>query len=291
MLTKSNIIIPDLEALKAEHDSALASIDKALEDIRKREEWFKSRLGKFTSSDLGRLMADIDYLDLSDIKIEEIRSKYKPRGNDKCSILDLSKEFQFEESLIRKILKPDFQYSEYLSTGALTYIEEKALEILTEGKSVKRFSNDSMDRGNEKELDAIAAFEAKFGVKCECTGPDQVFIQLCSYFGGTPDGIIAIDDLAEVKCPDSKTHLFRIKNIKSQADFKKHEKDYYWQIQGNLLASGRKRCFYIDYDDRFVNPELQLFVIEIHRDDEDIKKAKIRLALAEKHKKQLLNSL
>jgi len=239
MLTKNNIIIPDLEALKAEHDSALASIDKALESERKRNEWFKSRLGKFTSSELGRLMT------------------YEDKINE-------------------------------LPKGAITYIEEKALEIMTDGKCVKNFSNDSMDRGNEKELEGIAAFEAKYGVKCECTGPDQQFIQLCSYFGGTPDGIIAADDLVEVKCPDSKTHLFRIKNIKSQADFKKHEKDYYWQIQGNLLASGRKRCFYIDYDDRFVNPDLQLFVIEIHRDEEDIRKAKTRLAMAEKLKQTLL---
>jgi hypothetical protein len=242
MLTKNNIFIPDLEALQAEHNSALASIEKVSDEEKKREEWFKSRLGKFTSSELGRLMT------------------YEDKINE-------------------------------LPKGALTYIEEKALEIMTDGKCVKNFSNDSMDRGNDKELEGIAAFEEKFGVKCECTGPDQQFIQLCSYFGGTPDGLIAIDDLAEVKCPDSKTHLFRIKNIKSQADFKKHEKDYYWQIQGNLLASGRKRCFYIDYDDRFVNPYLQLFVIEIHRDEEDIQKAKTRLVMAEKLKQQLLNSL
>ncbi|WP_228412508.1 lambda exonuclease family protein [Chryseobacterium sp. G0240] len=241
MLTKSNITIPNLEVLRAEHEAALASMDQITEAERKREEWFKSRLGKFTSSDLGRLMT------------------YEDKINE-------------------------------LPKGALTYIEEKALEILTDGQCVKSFSNDSMDRGNEKEIEAIAVFEKQYGVKCYATGSNQEFIQLCSYFGGTPDGLIDEDDMAEVKCPDSKTHLFRIKNIKSQEDFKKHEKDYYWQIQGNLLASGRKRCFFIDYDDRFSKKELQLFVIEVHRNEEDIQKAKTRLSMAEKHKQQLLNN-
>lgn len=235
----SNITIPNLEVLRAEHEAALASMDQVTEAERKREEWFKSRLGKFTSSELGRLMT------------------YEDKINE-------------------------------LPKGALTYIEEKVLEILTDGQSVKKLSNDSTERGNEKELEAISVFEKKYDVKCYATGPDQQFIQLYSYFGGTPDGLITEEDIIEVKCPDCKTHLFRIKNIKSQEDFKKHEKGYYWQIQGNLLASGRKRCFFIDYDDRFTKKELQLHVIEIHINEEDIHKIKTRLKMAEKHKQKLL---
>lgn len=290
MLTRSNIIVPDLAAIQAEHFSALASLEKISEREKKREEWFKSRLGKFTSSDLGRLMAESEYLDLNDTIIEEIRNKYNPRGKDKWTYKDLADHFGFEESLIKKIIKDDFSYREYLPAGALTYIEEKALELLTEGRSVKSFTNDSMDRGNEKELEAITVFERRYGVKCYATGEDQQFIELCSYFGGTPDGLIEEEDMIEVKCPDCKTHLFRIKNIKSQEDFKKHEKDYYWQIQGNFLASGRKRCFFIDYDDRFTKKEQQLFVLEIHRNEADIQKAKTRLNMAEKHKQHLLNN-
>ncbi|MEA1848988.1 YqaJ viral recombinase family protein [Chryseobacterium sp. MHB01] len=210
------------------------------DELDKRELWFQKRLGKFTSSELSRLMT-------------------------------------YEDNISE------------LPKGAITYIEEKALEILTGGKSVKNFTNDSMERGNEKELEAIAVFEEMFGVKCYATGEDQEFIELCSYFGGTPDGLIAEEDMIEVKCPDCKTHLFRIRNIKSQEDFKKHEKDYYWQIQGNFLSSGRKRCFFIDYDDRFTKKEQQLFVIEIHRNENDIQKAKTRLNMAEKYKQNLLN--
>lgn len=240
MLTKDNIVV-DFEALRAEHEAALASIERTAEVEKKREEWFKSRLGKFTSSDLGKLMT------------------YENKINE-------------------------------LPKGALTYVEEKALEILTEGQSVKRFSNDSMDRGNEKELEAVAVFEQKYGVKCYATGENQEFVELCSYFGGTPDGLIDVDDMIEVKCPDCKTHAFRVKKIKNQQDFKEHEKDYYWQIQGNFLATGRKKCYFIDYDDRFTKKELQLHVVEIHRNEEDIQKIKTRLKMAEKQKQIFLNN-
>lgn len=237
---RSKINIPDIEVLRAEHEAALASMEQKSEAEIKREEWLKSRVGKFTSSELGRLMT-------------------------------------YEDDIYE------------LPKGALTYIEEKVLEIMTDGKSVNQYTNESMERGNEKELEAIEVFEKRFDVICYATGSDQQFIEFNSSFGGTPDGLIDTDDIAEVKCPNSKTHLFRINNIRNQEDFKKHEKGIYWQIQGNLLATGRKRCFFIDYDDRFIDPQLQLFVIQIHRNEYDIGKAIIRLDLAEKVKQQLLN--
>ncbi|MCT3917499.1 hypothetical protein CMT52_15935 [Elizabethkingia anophelis] len=239
MLTKNSIKGLNLEAIRAEHESALASMEKVSEAEKKREAWLKSRLGKFSSSDLGKLMT------------------YEDKLNE-------------------------------LPQGAKTYITEKVLEILTDGKSTKNFTNDSMDRGNEKEIEAIEKFEEKKNLKCYATGEDQKFIELCSYFGGTPDGLIDNDSLVEVKCPDSKTHFFRLKNIKNQHDFKKYEKDYYWQIQGNLLASGRTKAYFIDYDDRFTNESQRLLIIEIERNDLDIDKIKKRLQLSEAYKKQLL---
>lgn len=210
------------------------------QEIDKVEAWHRERLGKFTSSELGRLMT------------------YEDKINE-------------------------------LPKGAISYIEEKVLEIMTDGKSVKNFTSPAMDRGNEKEVEAVRIFENKFGFKCYKIGEDQEFIKLSSYFGGTPDGLINDDALIEVKCPNCDTHLFRIKNIKNQTDFKKHEKGYYWQIQGNLLATGRKKAFFIDYDDRFSEDKLRLLVVEIHRNEDDVEKIKTRLSMAEKYKQQLLN--
>lgn len=175
-----------------------------------------------------------------------------------------------------------------LPAGAMTYVEEIVIDILTDGKGKKDYKSDSMDRGNEKELEAVAKFEDITGLVCFATGDDQEFIELCSYFGGTPDGLFNEDGLIEVKCPDSKTHLFYLRNLKSAADLKKHCANYYWQIQGNFLATGRKIAYFISYDDRFTNPEHQILILKIERNDEDIEKLKKRLAMAERHKQQLL---
>lgn len=288
MLTKSNIILEDFEAMSAEHESALLKIRAAAESEEKRAAWKIKRGKKFTSSNCHRLTADLEYFDLNDLIIEEIRDKYKPRGNDKYSAADLATEYDVEESLIRKIIKPDFVFKDHLPQGAITYIEEIVVEILTDGKGKKEFKNDSMDRGSNTELEAIGRAELELGLKFYATGDDQDFIELCSYFGGTPDGLFNEDGLIEVKCPDSKTHLFYLRNLKSAADLKKHCANYYWQIQGNFLATGRNVAYFISYDDRFTNPEHQILILKIERNDEDIEKLKKRLAMAERHKQQLL---
>lgn len=239
MLTKSNIILEDFEAMSAEHESALLKIIAAAESEEKRAAWKIKRGKKFTSS--------------------------------KCSVL-----MTYENDI------------DTFPKGAMTYVEEVVIDILTDGKGKKEFKNDSMDRGSNTELEAIGRAELELGLKFYATGDDQDFIELCSYFGGTPDGLFNEDGLIEVKCPDSKTHLFYLRNLKNAADLKKHCANYYWQIQGNFLATGRNIAYFISYDDRFTNPEHQILILKIERNDEDIEKLKKRLAMAERHKQQLL---
>ena len=94
--------------------------------------------------------------------------------------------------------------------------------------------------------------------------------------------------MIEVKCPKSKTHLFNLRNLKTQEDLKKHYSNYYWQIQGNFLATGRNRGFFISYDERFQDPKHQILILEINRNEDDIEKLKKRLQMAENYKKELL---
>ena len=79
-----------------------------------------------------------------------------------------------------------------------------------------------------------------------------------------------------------------LKNLKNSEDLKKHCANYYWQIQGNLLATGRKTAYFISYDDRFLEPKHQIMILEITRNETDIEKLKKRLQMAENHKKELL---
>lgn len=198
-----------------------------------------------------------------------------------------SREGKFTASNCHRLMTYEDKLDDF-PKGAMTYVEEVVIDILTDGKGKKDFKSDAMDRGNEKELEAVAKFEEITGIKCYSTGEDQKFVELCSYFGGTPDGLFGDDCLIEVKCPDSKTHLFYLRNLKSLSDLKKHCSNYYWQIQGNLLATGRKFAYFISYDDRFTNPEHKFLVLEINRNDDDIAKLKKRLQMAEKHKQELL---
>ena len=251
MLTKIKLNLEDLQLVSAEHESALAKMQEAAQKEQKREAWLKKRQYKFSSSNCHRLMTYEDKIDT-------------------------------------------------FPKGAMTYVEEVVIEILTAGKGKKNFTNDSMDRGTDEEKFAVLKFEEKTRLKLYATNEDQEFIQLSSYFGGTPDGLfdgvvynpilekLIEDGLVEIKCPDSKTHLFYLRNLKNADDLKKHCTNYYWQIQGNLLASGRKTAYFISYDDRFENEEHQWLCVEIPRNEDDITKLKKRLQMAEKHKQELL---
>lgn len=209
------------------------------EELDKKEAWVMQRVGKFTASNVSKLMTYEDKLQ------------------------DLPK-------------------------GAKTYAEEVALEILTNGKSRNEFTSEAMERGNEKELEAVARFTQITGIECQNLGENQEFVEWSDYFGGTPDGLFEENGLIEVKCPNSKTHFFYIKNLKSAEDLKKHKPEYYWQIQGNFLATGRNKGYFISYDDRFTDENLQILILEINRNDEDIEKLKTRLSMANIYKKEFL---
>jgi len=207
-----------------------------------------------------------------------------------------SREGKFTASNCHKLMTYEDKPEEF-PKGAMTYVEEIVIEILTNGRGKESYKSDDMDRGNDKELEAVERFENETGLVCYATGEDQKFVELCTYFGGTPDGLFdevkmregtEINGLIEVKCPKSKTQLFYLRNLKTATDLKKHCTNYYWQMQGNFLSTGRTTGYFISYDDRFVNPEQQILILKIDRNDDDIAKLKKRLQMAEKHKQELL---
>ncbi|CAA7196717.1 lambda exonuclease family protein [Chryseobacterium potabilaquae] len=208
---------------------------------------------------------------------------------DKNELWRKQREDKFTSSNVSKLMTYEDKIEE-LPKGAITYIEEVAAAILTDGESIEDFRNEDMERGNEKELEAILRFEQEMSLTCYATGENQEFVELCSYFGGTPDGLFNEDGLVEIKCPKSKTHLSYLRNIKNVQNLKKHKPNYYWQIQGNLLATGRQNGFFISYDERFKQKDHQILIIKVLRNDEDIVKLEKRLQLAESYKKELLTT-
>lgn len=208
-----------------------------LNEIDPFEIWIKQRIGRFTASDIYRLLT-------------------------------------YEE-------KPN-----YLSPGALTYIEEKALEILTEGKSRKNIFTLSMEHGKDYELEAISRAEQKLNIKFKKIGKEQEFIEYGLHAGATPDGVAETIG-AEVKCPDCKTH-FKYLKIENQEDLKKIEPKYYWQTQMGMLCTELDQWYFISYDPRFSNEDKQLKIVLINKNIEDIKFLKQRLELAISKKIELI---
>jgi len=148
-----------------------------------------------------------------------------------------------------------------LSKGAITYITEKAVELLTVF-SGDGFVSWDMRWGIDNELGAIKEFERATGIKITHTGVNQEFITIGNNIGGTPDGLINTDSGAEIKCPKSTTH-FTYLEIHTQEDLKRVCADYYWQIQGLLFITGRKSWYFISYDPRYKNEKQRLHFIKV----------------------------
>lgn len=174
--------------------------------------------------------------------------------------------------------------------GAITYVTEKVLEIVTiQNEEKKQLNTQSVNHGKNTEVEAMIEFMKKFDVVVYNYGDEQEFKKLGDHIGCTPDGLIGNDGGAETKCPDSKTHLDYLENL-TLDNFKKSCKDYYWQIQGSMYITGRKYWYFISYDPRFKKEEKRLFVLKIQRNDFDIKKLEKRLTEAIRRKIQRLKA-
>lgn len=173
--------------------------------------------------------------------------------------------------------------------GAETYAIEKAIETLV--TEVDYFSNDDMDRGNNEEFDSVQFFMEVTGLKVEKYATEQEFFELGMHVGCTPDGLIGDDGLIEGKNPKSKTHFFYLTNLKTVEDFKKHCKNYYWQVQGNMYVTDRKYCYFYSFDNRFKDPKHKLFLLKVERNDTDIEKLKVRIQKGIKSKLEHIKKL
>jgi len=94
------------------------------------------------------------------------------------------------------------------------------------------------------------------------------------WFGCSPDGIVG-DDLIEIKCPNSSTHIEYLTDDKPPAK-------YVPQMQCQMAVTGAKWCDFVSFDPRLPE-DLQLFVVRLERDDEYIEamEAEVKKFLSE----------
>ena len=160
---------------------------------------------------------------------------------------------------------------------AMAVIVEAAVEYVTGIR--KDFENSATAHGTELEPVAIAAYEKHQGVDVAGTG----FIAK-DKFGGSPDGLVEVDGIIEVKCPyNPVNHAMTV--LTGQVP-----KQYRFQLQGNLWVTGRKWCDFISYSEEFPDKS-KLKLIRVERDEEMIDRLVKRLNEAEEVKQSLIQKL
>lgn len=140
------------------------------------------------------------------------------------------------------------------------YRAQLATERLT-GKQAQSFASAAMQWGTDCEPLAVAAYEAltgRFVDKAEFVDHPTI-----EQSGASPDGLIGVDGLLEVKCPNSATHFDW---LLSGVIPPEHKNQMLWQ----MACTGRAWCDFVSYDPRM--PEhAQLFIVRMPRDEDAIK--------------------
>ena len=139
------------------------------------------------------------------------------------------------------------------------YRAELVAERLT-GKHADGFVNAAMKWGTEAEPLARAAYEAEFGLLVQEVGLiDHPSIPMT---GASPDGLVSIDGLIEIKCPETKAHINTLLR-------KAAPEQYIPQMQWQMACTGRQWCDFASYDPRL--PEsMRIFIQRVERDEEYI---------------------
>jgi putative phage-type endonuclease len=141
------------------------------------------------------------------------------------------------------------------SASRENYAVQLVLERITQSKG-ESYSNAAMQWGTETEPLARQAYELKRGLFVDEVG----FIDhpTIANSGASPDGLVGIDGLVEIKCPNSATHMETLVT-------RKIPQKYIPQMTWQMACTGRSWCDFVSFDPRF--PEnLQIFIERIEYD-------------------------
>jgi predicted phage-related endonuclease len=163
--------------------------------------------------------------------------------------------------------------------AAMKYVYEKVAELLTNAPHI--VTSQATDWGNQMEAFAIAKYTEQTGLVVTPGG----FFEFSEMAGGTPDGLVDNDGIVEVKCPYNPANHVETVLTNEVPD------KYIFQIQGNLMVTGRKWCDYISYDPRVQEPSLQLFIKRVERDEVIIALIRERIAEISQLVKELYEKL
>jgi hypothetical protein len=206
----------------------------------------------------------------------------------------LERHGKFTASEIGKLLSKG-SVSEMFGKGAITYIRQKAIEEMTvlwerpELESVK-----SLLHGKAHELPAYEMYKrVTKNYSMRYFGSDApLFLRFNNDSGGSPDGLMGNDEIVycglEVKCPKNSHIHYDYLEMNDQWDLKLYNIDYYSQIQFLLMITRANEFHFCSFDDRFIDKKKKIKVIEILPDKKFHDNLEVRIQMAIKMKKAIV---
>ena len=136
-------------------------------------------------------------------------------------------------------------------------------ELVTGKPYPEGYKNKAMEQGHEREDFAAQIYSAITKMPVEKVGfiTDNNRMMGCS-----PDRLVGEDGLLEIKCPEGKAFIEYIleDSVNGAGDRKMEllQREYYPQLQGQLLVTGRKWVDIISYD-----PDAKPHIVRVRRDE------------------------
>lgn len=145
------------------------------------------------------------------------------------------------------------------SASRKNYEAQLIAERLT-GNVESGFCSSAMQWGTDTEPQARNAYQFLTDTEVEEVGfVDHPTIRMA---GASPDGLVSVAGLVEIKCPNTATHLETLasENVPQK---------YITQIQWQLACTDREWCDFVSFDPRL--PEaMRMFKVRVERDDKFI---------------------
>lgn len=137
--------------------------------------------------------------------------------------------------------------------GLQTYVDELVSEHYSTAEK-EMYTNKDMERGNE--LEPIARFMYSLETKVDVE--EVGFIENDEHSGCSPDGLVGDDGGVEIKALSDIVYYRHLINGPEEIDTK-----YLWQIQMNLLITGRQWWDFVAYNPNY---KKSLFIHRIYPD-------------------------
>jgi hypothetical protein len=206
---------------------------------------------------------------------------------------------KFTSSENYKLITPS-KPNEIWSTGANTYIEQKAVESVTNFQERYELEEvKSLLWGKAHEYPAYESYiQTTRNYSMQYTGTDNpmflVYDKMPEESGGTPDAVSItssnkVDVGCEIKCPKNSIEHFRRLRWTSQWDVKEGYKLVYTQIQHLMMITGAQEWHFISFDDRQLYKSNKTKIIEVKPDQKFMDNLEVKLTMAVKEKYKILS--